>query len=116
MAYNEEHGVEPQSIRKAINDIVQYAREGEPQLTTAAETARELSELPRDEVMRIITTLEEEMNAAAEALDFEGAARLRDQVVKLKAEIERTDEDEVLDRLRQGARKGSTYGRSRRRK
>ena len=56
------------------------------------------------------------MNAAAEALDFEGAARLRDQVVKLKAEIERTDEDEVLDRLRQGARKGSTYGRSRRRK
>jgi excinuclease ABC subunit B len=116
VAYNEEHGIEPQSIRKAINDIVQYAREGEVQLTSAAEAAKELSQLPHEEVMRIITSLEEEMSAAAEALDFEAAARLRDQVVKLKAEIERTDEDEVLGRLKQGARKGSDYGRSRRRK
>ena len=55
------------------------------------------------------------MSAAAETLDFEAAARLRDQVVKLKAEIEQTPEDEVLDRLKQGARKGSDYGRRKRR-
>jgi excinuclease ABC subunit B len=65
--------------------------------------------------MRIISTLEEDMTSAAEALDFEAAARLRDQVVKLKAEVERTSEDEVLDRLKQGARKGSAYGRRKRR-
>jgi excinuclease ABC subunit B len=115
LEYNEEHGIEPQTIRKAISDIVQYAREGQVQLTTSAEAARELSKLPRDEVMRLITTLEEEMSAAAESLDFEAAARMRDQVVKLKAEIENTPEAEVLGRLRQGARKGSAYGRRKRR-
>jgi excinuclease ABC subunit B len=115
VAYNEEHGIEPQTIRKAIADIVQYVREGDAQLTTAAEAARELAKMPRDEVMRLISTLEEDMGAAAESLDFEQAARLRDQVVKLRAEIEATSADEVLGRLKQGARKGSGYG-SRKRK
>jgi excinuclease ABC subunit B len=66
VAYNEEHGIEPQTIRKAIADIVQYVREGDAQLTTAAEAARELAKMPRDEVMRLISTLEEDMGIAAE--------------------------------------------------
>jgi excinuclease ABC subunit B len=111
VAYNEEHGIEPQTIRKAIADIVQYMHEGESQATTAVEAARELSKLPRDEVMRLISTLEEDMAEASAALDFESAARLRDQAVKLRAEIEKTSTDEVLDRLKAGARKGSAYGR-----
>jgi len=115
MAFNAEHGIEPTTIRKAINDIVQYVREGEADLTTAAEAAKELSGLPHDELMRLIATLEEDMISAAETLDFESAARLRDQVVKLKAEVDRTSEDDVLDRLKQGARRGSAYGRRRRR-
>jgi len=110
IAYNTEHGIEPQTIRKAIADIVQYVREGDAQLTTAAETAKELSKLPRDEVLRIISTLEDDMASAAESLDFESAARLRDQVVKLRAEIEATSTDEVLTRLKKGARKGSSFG------
>jgi len=110
IAYNTEHGIEPQTIRKAIADIVQYVREGDVQLTTAAETAKELSKLPRDEVLRIISTLEDDMASAAESLDFESAARLRDQVVKLRAEIEATTTDEVLTRLKKGARKGSSFG------
>ncbi len=116
VAYNEKHGIEPQSIRKAIADIVQYAREGDAQLTTAAETARELAKMPRDEVMRLISTLEEDMAVAADALDFESAARLRDQVVKLRAEVEATSADEVLGRLKEGARKGSAYGKRKRRR
>ncbi len=116
VAYNEEHGIEPQSIRKAIADIVQYVREGDAQLTTAAEAARELAKMPRDEVMRLISTLEEDMAAAAESLDFESAARLRDQVVKLRAEVEATTADEVLGRLKSGARKGSAYGKRKRRR
>ena len=114
--YNEEHGIEPATIRKAISDIVQYMREGDADLTTAAATAKELSALPREEVARLIATLEEDMGVAAEGLDFEAAARLRDQVVKLKSEIEKTTEDEVLGRLKAGARRGSKFGKSRRRK
>jgi excinuclease ABC subunit B len=108
--FNVEHGIEPQTIRKAIADIVQYVREGEVQPTAAAATAAELAKLPRSEVMRLISTLEEEMGAAAEALDFETAARLRDQVVRLRTEVERSSADEVLSRLKQGARKGSAFG------
>ena len=115
VAYNAEHGIEPQTIRKAIADIVQYMHEGETQATTAVEAARELAKLPRDEVMRLISTLEEDMAEAAEALDFESAARLRDQAVKLRAEVESSSTDEVLARLKKGARKGSEYGRRKRR-
>ena len=115
VAYNTEHGIEPQTIRKAIADIVQYMHEGDSQLTTAAEAARELAKMPRDEVMRLIATLEEDMTHAAESLDFEAAARLRDQAVKLRAEIESVPTDEVLSRLKKGARKGSEYGRRKRR-
>jgi excinuclease ABC subunit B len=115
VAYNVEHGIEPQTIRKAIHAIVSYAKAEEGEGVDAAEVARELSGLPRDEVMRLIASLEEDMTGAAEALDFESAARLRDQVVRLRAQVDRTSEDEVLDRLKQGARKGSTYGHRKRR-
>jgi excinuclease ABC subunit B len=114
VAYNVEHNIEPQTIRKAIADIVQYMHEGEAQSTTAVETARELAKLPREEVLRLIATLEDDMASASEALDFERAARLRDQVVKLRAEIESASTDEVLARLRKGARRGSTHGSAKR--
>ncbi len=113
VAYNTEHGIEPQTIRKAIHAIVEYAQAVEG--ADAIEIARELSNLPRDEVMRLIASLEEDMGSAAEALDFESAARLRDQVVKLKANVESTSEDEVLARLKKGARKGSSHGVRRKR-
>jgi excinuclease ABC subunit B len=115
IAYNVEHNIEPQTIRKAIADIVQYMHAGETQTTTAVEAARELAKLPRAEVMRLISTLEEDMAEASSALDFESAARLRDQAVKLRAEVESSSTDEALDRLKQGARKGSEYGRRKRR-
>ncbi|MDO9557743.1 MAG: excinuclease ABC subunit UvrB [Coriobacteriia bacterium] len=116
VAYNEEHGIEPQTIRKAIHDIAQYARESAVGLEPSAQVARELSALPRSEFARIIATMEEEMHASAESLDFEAAARMRDQVVKLKAEVESTTTDEVLSRLKQGARKGSAHGVKKRRR
>ena len=89
VAYNAEHGIEPQTIRKAIADIVQYVREGEAQATTAAEAAARARRSCRATRSCVSSrTLEEDMAGAAEALDFETAARLRDQVVKLRAEIE----------------------------
>ena len=116
VAFNEAHGIEPQTIRKAIADIVQYVRDGDAMNTSAAEAAKELSMLPRAEALRLISSMEEEMIAASEALDFEQAARLRDQVVKLRAEIEGSETDDVLTRLKTGARKGSAYGKKKRRR
>jgi excinuclease ABC subunit B len=110
VAYNTEHGIEPQTIRKAIHDIAQYVRETEVGLEPSVDVAAELGKLPREELARIVAAMEEDMHGAAEALDFESAARLRDQLVKLKAEVESTTSDEVLARLKQGARKGSAHG------
>jgi excinuclease ABC subunit B len=115
VAYNTEHGIEPKTIRKAIHSIVNYALAAEGEGVDAEEVARELSNLPRDEALRLIAILEEDMTGAAERLDFESAARLRDQVVRLRARVDRSSEDEVLDRLKAGARKGSSYGRRKKR-
>jgi excinuclease ABC subunit B len=115
VSYNEKHGIEPQTIRKAIADIVQYMRSGESEAMPVVEAARELAQLPKGEALRLISSMEDEMASAAESLDFETAARLRDQVVKLRAEIERVSAADVLDRLKQGSRKGSAYGKRKRR-
>ncbi len=109
MAYNEEHGIEPQTIRKAINDIMGYVAD-EAGSVTAEQVNKELAELSREEVLRIISSMEDDMAAAARDMDFEEAARLRDQVVKLRASVEGQSEDDVLKDLKRTARKGSAYG------
>lgn len=109
MRYNEEHGIEPQTIRKAINDIMGSIVDSTESLD-AEVINRELAELSRDEVMRMIMSMEEEMQAASANMDFEEAAKLRDQVVKLRTTVEDTDEEDVLKELRKSARKGSAYG------
>jgi excinuclease ABC subunit B len=98
IAYNAEHGIEPQTIRKAVNDILAHLRpaEGAPVpgegrrrgRPGAAERLRtELADLPPTELGRLIQTLEEEMHEAAADLRFEYAARLRDEVNELKREV-----------------------------
>ncbi len=116
VAYNTEHGIEPQTIRKAIHDIAQYVRETEAGLEPSVDVAIELGKLPREELARVIAAMEEDMHMAAESLDFESAARLRDQVVKIKAEAESSTTDEVLSKLKAGARRGSTHGVRRRKR
>ena len=66
--------------------------------------------LSRDEILRIISSLEDEMAAAASNMNFEDAARLRDQVVSLRAKIEGESEGDVLARMKKSARKGSAFG------
>ena len=94
LAYNEEHGIDPQTIRKAVTDILQFLRgssnaalpDKDKRKRSAAERNRikELTELPQDDVERLIAALEEEMHEAAEELRFEYAARLRDEIKDLK--------------------------------
>ncbi len=109
MEYNEKHGIEPQTIRKAINDIMSSIVDESSQVD--AETInKELAELSRDEVMRMIMSMEDEMRSASANMDFEEAARLRDQVVKLRTTVDDASEEDVLKELRKTARKGSAYG------
>ncbi len=109
MAFNEEHGIEPQTVRKAINDIMAYVNE-EAGSKTADEVNAELAGMAREEVLRLIAGLEEDMALASQSMDYEEAAKLRDQIVSLKAKVEGQSEDDVLAELKKSARKGSTYG------
>ena len=93
--YNAEHGIDPQSIRKAVTDILAYLRPAErapmpgkdQRNTRRDQTRTDLRELPADELGRLVRTLEEEMNEAAVDLRFEYAARLRDEIKDLKREL-----------------------------
>ena len=93
--YNIDHGIDPQTIRKAVTDILASLRgeEGAPvpgrdRRSRKRDRVRsDLAELPRDELTRLIRTLEEEMHEAAAELRFEYAAKLRDEVNDLKGEL-----------------------------
>ena len=96
-AYNPEHGIDPQTIRKAVTDILAHLRpDGDGEAPRPGEDRRsrrrdkvrsDFAELPRDELGRLIRTLEEEMHEAAADLRFEYAARLRDEINDLKREL-----------------------------
>ncbi|MGZ4758223.1 MAG: excinuclease ABC subunit UvrB [Acidimicrobiales bacterium] len=94
-AYNIEHGIDPQTIRKAVTDILAYLRPaekapmpGKDERSRRRDKPRvDLAELPHDELARLILTLEEEMHEASADLRFEYAARLRDEIKDLKREL-----------------------------
>ncbi|HSH59829.1 MAG TPA: excinuclease ABC subunit UvrB [Acidimicrobiales bacterium] len=92
-AYNAEHGIDPQTIRKAVTDILEHLRpkEGAPVPGSGRRSRKrdrsDFAELPTDELGRLIRTLEEEMHEAAADLRFEYAARLRDEINDLKREL-----------------------------
>ena len=109
MKYNEDHGIEPQTVRKAISNIIGYVTEGSAG-KTAEQVNQELAELSREEVLRIISSMEDEMAEASKNMDFEQAAQIRDQVVKLRASFEGTSEEDALAGLKRQARKGSAFG------
>ena len=109
MKYNEDNGIEPQTVRKAISNIIGYVTEGSAG-RTAEQVNQELAELSREEVLRIISSMEDEMAEASKSMDFEQAAQIRDQVVKLRASFEGTSEEDALAGLKKQARKGSAFG------
>jgi excinuclease ABC subunit B len=87
--YNAEHGIDPQTIRKKVSDILLGARQGGAPVPKKRRRQREtdLLSLPKDELERLILSLQEEMHEAAKDLRFEYAARLRDEVSDLKREL-----------------------------
>jgi excinuclease ABC subunit B len=88
--YNREHGIDPKTIRKKVSDILLSLHAeglGAPKPQRQRRGRREHPELPRDELERLIRTLDEEMHEAARDLRFEYAARLRDEVRDLRREL-----------------------------
>jgi excinuclease ABC subunit B len=97
--YNAEHGIDPQTIRKKVTDILEMVRlrdDGEMQAGGRRGRGRsrrssalfaDLQGVPPEELGRLVQTLQEEMHEAAKDMRFEEAARLRDEINELKREI-----------------------------
>jgi excinuclease ABC subunit B len=80
-AFNREHGITPQGIRKAVKDITErvkaFAEARAPYITLSREA-------PKDDLLRLIKDLEHDMKMAAKNLEFEKAALLRDEIIELR--------------------------------
>jgi excinuclease ABC subunit B len=99
MSYNEEHGIQPEGIRKAIRDLTDRVRK-----VTEERAVYRTGPIPKDEIARLIKDLESQMKKAAQNLEFERAALLRDQIVELRREL--VDDEEGLKELSIMRRRG----------
>ncbi len=88
LAYNEEQGIEPETIRKGVSDIAEFLSLQAPHVPARRRRGRrEVEGMSAEELEKLIVTLEEEMFAAAEELRFEYAAKLRDEIKELRREL-----------------------------
>ena len=81
MAYNEEHGIVPQTITKKVSEILEISTHKEDE-----KTGKKKKRLSAAERQQMIEQLTKEMRAAAKLLEFEHAAYLRDKIKQLKRE------------------------------
>ena len=99
--YNTEHGIDPQTVRKRVTDILEMLRGSDGESGSSGSRGRgrgrgrqpqrsavfDLADVPPDDLGRLIQTLQDEMHDAATNLRFEEAARLRDEITELKREL-----------------------------
>jgi len=89
VAYNEAHGITPQTVRKAVRDLIQAEHVAEEKATYSAQNAtarlrQDPTTLSLNQIEEVIRDLEKEMKEAARALNFEYAAELRDEISELR--------------------------------
>jgi excinuclease ABC subunit B len=82
-AYNKEHGITPQGIKKAIKDITERV-----QAVAETRVPYAVTPIPKEEMARLIKQLESQMKAAAKNLEFEKAAMIRDRIIELRKDEE----------------------------
>src|SRR2546422_1238972 len=89
IAYNEEHGITPESIVKGVSDIAEFLALESPTVPGRRRRGRaEVEGMSPSEMEKLVIQLEEEMFAAAEELRFEYAAKLRDEIKDLRRELQ----------------------------
>ena len=89
MRYNEEHGITPQTIRKAVRDLISISKKVGEQEEGLEEEPEAMS---REELEKLSKDLQRQMKKAAADLDFETAAKLRDNMIELKKHLQEIDE------------------------
>jgi excinuclease ABC subunit B len=89
LAYNEEHGITPESIVKGVSDIAEFLALESPTVPSSRRRRgdRNVEGMTASELEKLVIQLEEEMFAAAEELRFEYAAKLRDEIKELRREV-----------------------------
>ena len=86
MAYNEEHGITPTTIDKAIHDLITKLTD-KPDESETSDAVPTLADVGAEEIQALLTQLTSQMQKAAAGLEFEQAAALRDQISELKREL-----------------------------
>ncbi len=90
MKYNEEHGITPQTIKKAVRDLISISK------VVAKEEQRfekDPESMNRKELEKVITDVQKKMQKAAADLNFEAAAELRDKMIELKQKLQELDKE-----------------------
>ncbi len=83
-AYNEEHGIKPETIKKAVRDLISVTKEA---VQTANKLEKDPESMSAKELQRLIAKIRKQMEKAATELDFETAANLRDQMFELQKHL-----------------------------
>ena len=93
IAHNEEHGITPMSVTKGVSDIAEFLALEAPHVPARRRRgSKKVEGMSREELEKLVITLEEEMYVAAEELRFEYAAKLRDEVKDLRRELQAFEE------------------------
>ena len=85
--YNEENGITPQTIKKAVRDLISISKKVEK---SAEEISKDIESMSEKELLLFVGKLTKKMNVAAAELNFELAAELRDQIVEIKKYMQDT--------------------------
>jgi len=83
-AYNEEHGITPQTIKKAVRELITISKKAE-EITQGIE--KDMESMSKKELQALEKKLQKQMNTAAAELNFELAAKVRDQLFELKKKM-----------------------------
>ena len=87
-AYNEEHGITPQTIKKAVRDLISISKDIARE---EKEYEKDPESMSRKELEKLIGKVEKQMRKAAAELNFEAAAELRDKMIRLKKHLQGLD-------------------------
>ena len=85
MEYNQEHGITPETVRKAVRNVIEATRVAEEKESYTVNAIEE--SLNREDIFDLIANLKKEMKQAAADLQFERAAELRDKINELKVKL-----------------------------